>query len=171
MSATDGRIRRGTEQQERKPSFHKRGGRGYDRRGKRDSEENRRTAGECRWSARQCLLATRMSYRWIRDSALFSRTGKCMRENCWDFRNCTKTDCPVRTEDRLDGVHGGSNAGRACWAVPSTHCMGVQGSCLDKKPHCSVCAFYQKVRREEGARIKSNDEILAALDEDDPPGK
>jgi len=94
-----------------------------------------------------------------------------MKENCWDFRNCTKMDCPVRTEGRLDGVHGGSNAGRACWAVSSTHCMGVQGSCLDKKPYCNACAFHQKVRREEGPRVKSRQELLSVLDEGDTPAK
>lgn len=94
-----------------------------------------------------------------------------MKENCWDFRNCTKMDCPVRTEERLDGVHGGSNAGRACWAVSSTYCMGIQGTCLDKKPFCNVCAFYQKVRREEGPQAKSREELLKSLHDDDPAEK
>ena len=48
-----------------------------------------------------------------------------MKTNCWEFKNCgrdlngTRADeldiCPVSAEIRLDGVHGGKNAGRACW--------------------------------------------------------
>lgn len=45
--------------------------------------------------------------------------------NCWEFMNCERHDggshvsdlgiCPATKEMRLDGVHGGSNAGRSCW--------------------------------------------------------
>ena len=83
-----------------------------------------------------------------------------MKNNCWEFKNCAKMKCPTRTEEKLDGVHGGTNGGRACWVVSSTHCMGVQGACLDKKPYCETCLFYQKVRLQEGAQFTSPEELL-----------
>ena len=58
--------------------------------------------------------------------------------------------CPASLEIRLDGVHGGANAGRACWVVAGTFCRGeVQGTFGQKYENCETCDFYQTVRREE----------------------
>ena len=48
--------------------------------------------------------------------------------NCWEYWGCGRESggvnaieegvCPAARETRLDGVHGGRNGGRACWAVP-----------------------------------------------------
>lgn len=47
--------------------------------------------------------------------------------NCWEFKKCGRESggahaydfgvCPAATEKRLNGTHGGKNAGRACWVV------------------------------------------------------
>jgi hypothetical protein len=46
------------------------------------------------------------------------------RLNCWEYKNCgygsnenykKNQICPTVSEDRLDGIHKGAKAGRACW--------------------------------------------------------
>ncbi len=63
--------------------------------------------------------------------------------NCWEFKKCGREPggthandlgvCPTTQEMRLDGVHGGINAGRSCWVVTGTLCRGeVQGTFAKK---------------------------------------
>ena len=83
--------------------------------------------------------------------------------NCWEFKKCgrektAKEDgpgtCPVVTEKRLHQVHGGSQAGRACWVVAGTMCGGVkQGTFAAKYDNCEKCDFYQLVKSEEKANF------------------
>lgn len=81
--------------------------------------------------------------------------------NCWEFKECgrepdgknsaTLGECPAAQEKRLDGVFGGTNAGRACWIVAGTMCKGeVQGTFAQKLADCATCDFYQMVQSEEG---------------------
>jgi len=92
-----------------------------------------------------------------------------MKKNCWEFKNCGRHDggahvhdlgiCPAAVEKKLDGIHDGNNAGRACWVVAGTLCKGmVQGSFAQKYKNCEVCDFYQGVRKEEGSRF-----VLSAI--------
>jgi len=85
------------------------------------------------------------------------------KKNCWEFMGCGRITggahekdlgiCPVYHEASLDKVHSGRNAGRACWVVAGTLCGGrIQGSFAQKYEKCELCAFYQKVRIEEGAK-------------------
>lgn len=80
--------------------------------------------------------------------------------NCWEFQGCGREPgglnastcgvCPAAMESRLDGVHGGSNAGRACWVVAGTLCKGdTDGTFAKKYRVCSLCEFYLLVREEE----------------------
>lgn len=84
-----------------------------------------------------------------------------MKKNCWEFMCCGREAggkevkklgiCPAVTCTKLDSAHGGKNAGRVCWLVAGTMCGGkVQGSFARKYEDCRKCAFYQKVREEEG---------------------
>lgn len=93
------------------------------------------------------------------------------RINCWEYSNCRKevhgqiadllTVCPAALESRLDGIHGGRNAGRTCWVVPGTHCHGnVQSTLEEKRKACTYCGFYQKVCAEEGADFIRREEVL-----------
>ncbi len=53
-------------------------------------------------------------------------------------------------EQRLHGIHGGDNAGRACWVVAGSLCNGeIQGSFAQKYQNCNICDFYMKVKSEE----------------------
>lgn len=85
--------------------------------------------------------------------------------NCWEFKNCgrqpggKKTEdlgvCPAAIDERLHGVHGGKNAGRACWVLAGTMCGGlVQGTFAQKYKNCEVCDFYREVKKEEGTTFE-----------------
>lgn len=72
--------------------------------------------------------------------------------------------CPASQEVKLDKVHDGENAGRACWVVAGTYCEGErQGSFAKKYDSCEKCAFYQTVRQEEGLKFKMSTLLLARL--------
>ncbi|MGE5838546.1 MAG: two-CW domain-containing protein [Deltaproteobacteria bacterium] len=80
--------------------------------------------------------------------------------NCWEVKRCgretggpvaqTMGICPAAANDRLHGVHGGRNGGRACWVIAGTKCGGqVQGSFASKYKNCERCDFYKKTKEEE----------------------
>lgn len=94
--------------------------------------------------------------------------------NCWEFKRCGRQAggssvkelgiCPASTEIRLNAVHGGENAGRACWVVAGTFCGGqVQGSFAKKFQNCEQCKFYNSVRQTEGLKFKMSTMLLAEL--------
>lgn len=83
--------------------------------------------------------------------------------NCWEFKKCGREYggenadslgvCPAHTEKKLDGIHGGRNAGRSCWVIAGTFCGGkVQGTFAEKEKSCLSCDFYKLVRRDEVAK-------------------
>ncbi len=83
------------------------------------------------------------------------------KRNCWEQKRCERQPggvnadefgiCPASTTEELDGVHGGKNAGRACWVVAGTLCDGEPvGTFAKKQRVCSFCDFYTLVREEEG---------------------
>jgi len=83
-----------------------------------------------------------------------------LKKNCWEFKRCGREEngidvyehgvCPAYHETRLDGVHDGMNAGRACWAIAGTLCGGkVQGTYAEKEKNCLACDFYKSVYKEE----------------------
>lgn len=84
-----------------------------------------------------------------------------VKKNCWEVKSCGRQpgghkvkelgECPAASETRLEGAHGGHNAGRSCWVVAGTMCGGkVQGSFAQKYEACSDCEFYKSVKDEEG---------------------
>ncbi len=83
-----------------------------------------------------------------------------MKINCWEYKLCGREPggkvaeysgvCPAAADVRFGGVHGGKNAGRACWLVAGTLCGGKpQGTFARKIETCEFCDFFQKVRDEE----------------------
>lgn len=85
-----------------------------------------------------------------------------MKKNCWEFKGCGREPggknavvlgiCPATTDERLNGVHDGKNAGRSCWILAGTLCGGkVQGSFAQKYKNCEICDFYKKVKEEENS--------------------
>ena len=80
--------------------------------------------------------------------------------NCWEFKKCERHQggrfagqmgiCPAFLDESLNGIHGGRNAGRACWVVAGTFCGGrVQGTEAQKQQTCWRCDFIQQVKQEE----------------------
>lgn len=79
------------------------------------------------------------------------------KKNCWEVMNCgrevngvnnaTLGLCPVALLDDFDGVNGGHNGGRFCWAVVGTHCAI---NCSQKLANCVNCKFLKQVNVEEG---------------------
>lgn len=102
------------------------------------------------------------------------------KKNCWEYKKCERGPggakayeqgiCPAATEIRLDGVHGGKKAGRACWAKVGTLCGGkVQGEFASKLGNCLNCDFYQLVIREEGKNFVYIEEVLKKLEDSSSP--
>ena len=91
--------------------------------------------------------------------------------NCWEYLNCGREPggqhckdrgiCPAAVDQSGDGIHGGENAGRACWASTGTLCGGqVQGTFANKIKNCLLCDFYKLVQTEEADVFESIDSIL-----------
>lgn len=96
------------------------------------------------------------------------------KQNCWEFKNCGRHlggnkaaesgICIAATETRVNGVHGGKNGGRTCWAVAGTLCGGkVRGSYAIKLATCLSCEFYKMVTGEEGTSRVNSNELLAKV--------
>ncbi len=94
--------------------------------------------------------------------------------NCWEFKQCGRQPgghnvpdlglCPAPVEERLDGVHDGTNAGRACWIVSGTFCKGeVQGTFAQKFKNCEACDFYRKVKTDEHLRFRLSAELISKV--------
>jgi CheY-like chemotaxis protein len=86
--------------------------------------------------------------------------GKDAKLNCWEVMRCGREPggamspgseiCPAATDAALNGIHGGQNAGRACWAVAGTLCLGKsRGTYAKEKQNCLQCDFFKRVRSEE----------------------
>jgi hypothetical protein len=96
------------------------------------------------------------------------------KKNCWEAKKCGREPggakagemgiCPVTVETKLDGVHGGRCAGRACWVVAGSLCGGtVQGTFAAKFEDCENCEFYAAVREEELPSFQYSSTLLAKL--------
>ncbi len=82
-----------------------------------------------------------------------------MSRNCWEYKGCGREPggvhvqeygvCPASTDSSCDGLNGGTNGGRLCWAIAGTLCDGeVQGIFAEKLSSCVSCDFFKKVQEE-----------------------
>lgn len=81
--------------------------------------------------------------------------------NCWEYMACGRQPggtqaaalgvCQAATLSLADGVNGGVNGGRVCWAVSGT-IGGGSGQCqhLEKVSDCCRCDFLRFVRHVQG---------------------
>ncbi len=94
--------------------------------------------------------------------------------NCWKFKQCGRKQdgpnvsdlglCLATEEERLDGMHDGTNAGRACWIVSSTFCKrGGTGTFAKKFKNCELCDFYWEVKKEEHPRFSLSAVLMSKL--------
>ena len=78
-----------------------------------------------------------------------------MKKNCWDVKRCGrgpdgKKDCLAAQDSTLNGVHGGINAGRACWVSAGTRGnSATTGEFARQLKDCLRCDFYKLVASEE----------------------
>ena len=98
------------------------------------------------------------------------------KQNCWEVRQCGRETggknanelgiCPAPVEKRVDGINGGKNGGRACWAIAGTFCEGkVQGTLASKLGDCLECDFFKKTVHDEGTNFELAKGILSKLPE------
>jgi hypothetical protein len=89
-----------------------------------------------------------------------ARPAKKRKLNCWEYKQCgrgpngsrapDREPCPAALETAADGVNGGHNGGRVCWAIAGTLCHGRQvGTYAVKLETCMACDFCRLVLREE----------------------
>lgn len=94
--------------------------------------------------------------------------------NCWEIKKCKREpggtkvaelgECPASTENKLHGIHGGQNAGRACWVVAGSMCGDkIQGTYDEKYMNCNICDFYMKVKSEENINFNMISILLQKL--------
>jgi hypothetical protein len=97
-----------------------------------------------------------------------------LKKNCWEVMLCERERggknvaslglCPSSTLESLDGLHGGKNAGRACWVIAGTFCEDrVQGTFAGKYQDCIQCPFFRQVKMEEGPDFQTPLTILKKL--------
>lgn len=80
--------------------------------------------------------------------------------NCWEYMKCGRelggfnvekgNECIASIATMADGVNGGKNAGRCCWAVAGSLTMG-KPLCVKANEYndCLLCLFFKKVEDEE----------------------
>ncbi len=89
-------------------------------------------------------------------------TKEKLKINCWEHKKCGREPggakveelgvCPATTDIKFHGVHGGKNAGRACWVIAGSMCGGkIHGTFAQKYGDCSKCDFFKELKEEEGA--------------------
>jgi len=81
--------------------------------------------------------------------------------NCWEYMKCGRElnggkvnelgICPAATYTSADGINGGVNGGRMCWAIVGIYASYKnKDSFPQKNPFCFYCKFHRKVLSEEG---------------------
>ena len=81
------------------------------------------------------------------------------RLNCWEFNNCSMQSgdvninasdiCPVITNTSADGLNGGKNGGRICWAIAGTFADKSKGIPAKNRFSCMTCDFFKLVEEQE----------------------
>ena len=95
-----------------------------------------------------------------------------MSQNCWDFKKCGRQPggnkaadlgvCLASIDVKADGLNGGRNGGRICWALTGTLCGGkVQGTFAQKLANCMDCEFYRLIQTEQGKEVQSRKALQA----------
>ena len=105
----------------------------------------------------------RMSWKVASYSLVIEEGGKgnmSGKQNCWEFNKCGREpsganiaelgECITPRNISSDGLNGGKNGGRICWAVAGTFCRNnVQCIVTQNLMSCAVCDFFIKVMNEE----------------------
>ncbi len=86
-----------------------------------------------------------------------------VKQNCWEFNKCGREPkgskvaelgiCPATTYTSVNGLNGGKNGGRICWAVAGTYAGEFRGNCSMDIISCTTCDFFEMVEKEESAHF------------------
>jgi len=76
---------------------------------------------------------------------------KCGQEK--EVATITEYDvCPAVTKTSANGINGGKNGGRICWAIAGTLSNErIKGTFAKERFTCLCCDFFKSVNREENA--------------------
>jgi hypothetical protein len=85
--------------------------------------------------------------------------------NCWEHMKCGREPggtqakklgvCQAASYRSINGVNGGINGGRLCWAIVGIYSFtDTKGLLFQNNYHCYDCDFHRRVLAEEGI-IKS----------------
>jgi len=91
--------------------------------------------------------------------------------NCWEFKKCGREPwgakiseydvCPAATKASANGINGGKNGGRICWAIAGTLSNEeIKGRFAKEKFTCMSCDFSKLVNEEENINTY---EILTSI--------
>jgi len=129
------------------------------------------TRERMKFSQRRMAQALRVPFRtyqkWVytgqkprNPDELLERVGNLAaprRSNCWEALKCGRGPgesgqrCPAAMDASADGVNGGVNGGRICWAIAGTLCDGrPEGTQANNLASCLGCHFFRQVVEEEG---------------------
>ncbi len=81
--------------------------------------------------------------------------------NCWEHKKCGRERggarvkdlgvCPAATCTSINGVNGGVNGGRMCWAIVGIYSFAdTKGLFSRNNFQCYECEFHRRVLTEEG---------------------
>jgi len=75
--------------------------------------------------------------------------------NCWEFVGCGRgpdspQPCLAATDVHSDGINGGTNGGRLCWAVAGTLSGSEELAPCAEETTCQACAFFHLVKSQQG---------------------
>jgi hypothetical protein len=96
------------------------------------------------------------------------------KKNCWEATNCGHQPgghnvakdgvCSSSIETSADGIHGGKNGGRVCWAIQKTlSCGGIRLQNDYQWDNCKKCSFYWEVLSEEQDNYSSIHQIMQKI--------
>ncbi|KPJ52930.1 MAG: hypothetical protein AMS16_05755 [Planctomycetes bacterium DG_58] len=79
--------------------------------------------------------------------------------NCWEVLKCgcgpgSSRPCPAATDEASNGINGGKNGGRLCWAVGGTLSGSLELAICAQKTNCLDCDFFERVKSEEGSAFQ-----------------
>jgi hypothetical protein len=84
--------------------------------------------------------------------------------NCWEFEKCGREPggtnaeelgiCPAATGIFVNGINGGVNGGRICWAIAGSLSNAmITGTFAKEKFSCMSCDFFKLVSNEERIEV------------------
>lgn len=105
-----------------------------------------------------------MAFRNLQTVYLMIEVTMLKKANCWEVMACGREPggkhasaqgvCPAALDTSANGLNGGKNAGRICWAVGGTFCGEARRSAhAEGQLTCLLCRFFKQVQQEEGEQF------------------